>query len=146
MCGSDLRLHPLPAGDGTVVAEPADPIALERLTPACVEYAWPASGMLVRFESPAAAALAEQARTLVGGRRSSDDEALWADHREAAAGLDSTERCRPTPRRGSTACARPGRPASSAASPAAASSPTCNAGPAPVFSRSSSGCVEAFGG
>ena len=82
-----VRLHPLPAATCTVVAEPADPLVLEPLAPACVEYAWPPGHMLVRFESPAALELAGQARTLVGGEIVEDDEALWADHREAAAGL-----------------------------------------------------------
>jgi glycolate oxidase FAD binding subunit len=82
-----VRLHPLPAATCTVVAEPADPLALERLAPACVEYAWPPGHMLVRFESPAAAELAAQARALVGGEIVEDDEALWAKHRELAAGL-----------------------------------------------------------
>jgi glycolate oxidase FAD binding subunit len=82
-----VRLHPLPAATCTVVAEPADPLLLERLAPACVEYAWPPGHMLVRFESPAAAELAAQARALVGGEMVEDDEALWAEHREAAAGL-----------------------------------------------------------
>ena len=83
-----VRLHPLPAATCTVVAEPADPIVLEPLAPACVEYAWPPGHMLVRFESPAAAELSELARSLVGGEIVEDDEALWAEHREAAAGLD----------------------------------------------------------
>ena len=83
-----VRLHPLPAATCTVVAEPADPLLLEPLAPACVEYAWPPGHMLVRFESPAAVELAGQARALVGGEIVEDDEALWADHREAAAGLD----------------------------------------------------------
>jgi len=82
-----VRLHPLPAATCTVVAEPADPLVLEPLAPACVEYAWPPGHMLVRFESPAALELAEQARALVGGEIVEDDEALWAEHREAAAGL-----------------------------------------------------------
>jgi glycolate dehydrogenase FAD-binding subunit len=82
-----LRLHPLPAATCTVVAEPCDPVVLEPLRPACVEYAWPPGRMLVRFESPAAAELAEQARALVGGEIVADDEELWAGHRELAAGL-----------------------------------------------------------
>ena len=82
-----LRLHPLPAATCTVVAEPSDPAVLEPLRPACVEYAWPPGQMLVRFESPAAAELAEQARALVGGEVVADDEPLWAEHRELAAGL-----------------------------------------------------------
>src|SRR5207342_1335708 len=82
-----VRLHPLPAATCTVVAEPTDPLVLEPLAPACVEYAWPPGRMLVRFESPAAAELAGQARALVGGEIVENDEALWAEHREAAAGL-----------------------------------------------------------
>jgi glycolate oxidase FAD binding subunit len=82
-----LRLHPLPAETCTVVAEPSDPLVLEPLRPACVEYAWPPGHMLVRFESAAAAELADQARALVGGEIVADDEELWADHRELAAGL-----------------------------------------------------------
>ncbi len=82
-----LRLHPLPAATCTVVAEPSDPIVLEPLRPACVEYAWPPGRMLVRFESPAAAELAEQARALIGGEIVADDAALWAEHRELAADL-----------------------------------------------------------
>src|SRR5207342_902394 len=82
-----VRLHPVPAATCTVVADPADPLLLEPLAPACVEYAWPPGHMLVRFESPAALELAEQARALVGGEIVEDDEALWAEHREAAAGL-----------------------------------------------------------
>ena len=83
-----VRLHPVPAATRTVVAEPADPLVLEPLAPACVEYAWPPGHMLVRFESPAAAELAELACALVGGEVVEDDEAIWAEHREAAAGLD----------------------------------------------------------
>ena len=82
-----LRLHPLPAATRTVVAEPCDPVVLEPLRPACVEYAWPPGHMLVRFESPAAAELADQAQMLVGGEIVADDEPLWAEHRELAAGL-----------------------------------------------------------
>jgi glycolate oxidase FAD binding subunit len=82
-----VRLHPLPAATCTVVAKPADPLVLEPLAPACVEYAWPPGHMLVRFESPAAAELAGQARALVGGEIVEDDESLWAEHREAALGL-----------------------------------------------------------
>jgi glycolate oxidase FAD binding subunit len=89
-----LRLHPLPAQTCTVVAAPADPTALEPLAPACVEYAWPPERMLVRFESPVARALAEQAVAAVGGELVDDDEALWAEHRERAAGLELT-RCLP---------------------------------------------------
>jgi glycolate oxidase FAD binding subunit len=89
-----LRLHPLPAQTCTVVAAPADPAALELLAPACVEYAWPPEQLLVRFESPVARALAEQAVAAVGGELVEDDEALWAEHRERAAGLILT-RCLP---------------------------------------------------
>ncbi len=89
-----VRLHPLPAATCTVVTGPADPIALEQLAPACVEYAWPPERMLVRFESPVARTLAEQAAAIVGGELVDDDEALWAEHRERAAGLTLT-RCLP---------------------------------------------------
>jgi glycolate dehydrogenase FAD-binding subunit len=89
-----LRLHPLPAGTCTVVTAPSDPTALEPLAPACVEYAWPPERMLVRFESPVARALAEEAIALVGGDLVSDDESLWHEHRERAAGLALT-RCLP---------------------------------------------------
>ncbi len=82
-----VRLHPLPAATCTVVADPCDPLVLEPLAPACVEYAWPPGHMLVRFESPAAAELAQQAQALVGGEIVVDDEELWAGHRELAAGL-----------------------------------------------------------
>jgi glycolate oxidase len=83
-----LRLHPLPAGTCTVVTDPSDPRALEPLAPACIEYAWPPEKMLVRFESPVARALADEARDLVGGDLVEADEQLWADHRERAAGLE----------------------------------------------------------
>ena len=89
-----LRLHPLPASTCTVVASPADPLVLEQLAPACVEYAWPPEQMLVRFESPVARSLAEQAAELVGGELVEADEPLWAEHRERAAGLALT-RCLP---------------------------------------------------
>jgi glycolate oxidase FAD binding subunit len=82
-----VRLHPLPSATCTVVADPCDPLVLEPLRPASVEYAWPPGGMLVRFESPAAAELAEQARALVGGEIVADDEQLWAEHRELAVDL-----------------------------------------------------------
>jgi glycolate oxidase FAD binding subunit len=89
-----LRLHPLPAATCTVVTTPSDPTALEPFAPACVEYAWPPGHMLVRFESPVARPLAEQAAELVGGDLVERDESLWADHRERAAGLHLT-RCLP---------------------------------------------------
>lgn len=89
-----LRLHPLPAATCTVVADPCDPTVLEPLAPACVEYAWPPGRMLVRFESPVARTLAEQAIELVGGELVAEDEALWVEHRERAAGLELT-RCPP---------------------------------------------------
>ena len=89
-----LRLHPLPAETCTVVADPADPTLLEPLAPACVDYAWPPGRMLVRFESPVARALAEQALGLVGGDLVSADDTLWEDQRERAAGLVLT-RCLP---------------------------------------------------
>jgi glycolate oxidase FAD binding subunit len=89
-----LRLHPLPAATCTLVAEPADPGALEPLAPACVEYAWPPGQMLVRFESIAAAELARTAQELIGGELVEDDAPLWAEHRERAAGLAGA-RCLP---------------------------------------------------
>jgi glycolate dehydrogenase FAD-binding subunit len=89
-----LRLHPLPAATCTVVTAPCDPRVLEPLAPACVEYAWPPERLLVRFESPVARALGEQAVELVGGELVDDDEPLWADHRERGAGLRLT-RCLP---------------------------------------------------
>jgi len=89
-----VRLHPLPAATCTVVTAPADPRVLEQLAPACVEYAWPPETMLVRFESPVARQLAEQARELVGGELVDDDEPVWTAHRERAAGL-SPAHCLP---------------------------------------------------
>ena len=89
-----LRLHPLPASTFTVVTAPADPTILEPLAPACIEYAWPPERMFVRFESPVARPLAEQAAALVGGDLVEADESLWAEHRERAAGLELT-RCLP---------------------------------------------------
>jgi glycolate oxidase FAD binding subunit len=89
-----LRLHPIPAATCTVVADPGDPNVLEPLAPACVEYAWPPGRMLVRFESPVAPELAEQARELVGGDVVCGDESLWEEHRERSAGLALT-RCLP---------------------------------------------------
>ncbi|MDX6495363.1 MAG: glycolate oxidase binding subunit [Gaiellales bacterium] len=90
-----LRLHPLPDSTCTVVTEPCDPRPLEQLAPACVEYAWPDGGMLVRFESPAAAGLAAAARELVGGELVADDAELWDAHRRRQAGLE-LHRCPPT--------------------------------------------------
>jgi glycolate oxidase FAD binding subunit len=89
-----VRLHPLPASTCTVVSVPSDPLVLEPLAPACIEYAWPPERMLVRFESPVARAVAEQAVDLVGGELHEDDDQLWAAHRELAAGLKLT-RCLP---------------------------------------------------
>jgi len=89
-----LRLHPLPASTCTVVTAPADPTILEPLAPACIDYAWPPERMFVRFESPVARPLAEQAAALAGGDLVEADESLWAEHRERAAGLELT-RCLP---------------------------------------------------
>jgi glycolate oxidase FAD binding subunit len=89
-----LRLHPLPDSTCTVVTEPCDPRPLEQLAPACVEYTWPDGGMLVRFESPAAAELAAAARDLVGGELVVDDPGLWEAHRRRQAGLE-LHRCPP---------------------------------------------------
>ena len=51
-----------------------------------------------------------QARALVGGEVVEDDEPLWAEHREAAAGLHvCTRSCRPTLGARSTSCGHPGR-------------------------------------
>ncbi len=85
-----VRLHPVPAATATLVCEPGDPLRFEPLQPACVEYAWPPGRMLVRFESPVALALADRALGLAGGELVSDDEELWAEHREAAAGLGTS--------------------------------------------------------
>jgi glycolate oxidase FAD binding subunit len=89
-----LRLHPLPADTATLVAPLADPAPLEQLAPACVECAWPPGHMLVRFESPVAGELAAAARRVAGGEIVADDEPLWAEHRERAAGL-ARLRCLP---------------------------------------------------
>ncbi len=85
-----VRLHPLPAATATLVCDEVDPLIFEPLAPACVEYAWPPGQMLVRFESPVAQALADRAWVLAAGELVTDDEGLWAEHREAAAGLGST--------------------------------------------------------
>ena len=104
-----VRLHPLPAATCTVVAEPADPLVLEPLAPACVEYAWPPGHMLVRFESPAAAELAGQARALVGGEIVEDDEsALGGAPRGRRSASPSIARSRPPSRPRSTSCAQSG--------------------------------------
>jgi glycolate oxidase FAD binding subunit len=79
-----VRLHPLPAATASVVASMGDVTALEPLAPACVEGLWPQGLVRVRFESPAAPELAERARSLIGGEIVSDDEELWAAHREMA--------------------------------------------------------------
>ena len=142
-----MRLHPLPAATCTVVAEPADPLVLEPLAPACVEYAWPPGHMLVRFESPAAAELAGQARALVGGEIVEDDEALWAEHREAAAGLHVHRVLPAAARPRSRSCAPPGatrdrRPAGRGILHADVEK-RCQA---PVFQPLERRVVEAFGG
>jgi glycolate oxidase FAD binding subunit len=79
-----VRLHPLPAATASVVAPIGDVKPLEPLAPACVEGLWPQDLMRVRFESPAAHALAERAQALIGGEVVEDDEELWAGHREMA--------------------------------------------------------------
>ena len=81
-----LRLHPLPRDRDGGVRRRSIRWRSSRSLPACVEYAWPPGQMLVRFESPVASALGRAARpALGGGELISDDEELWADHREAAA-------------------------------------------------------------
>jgi glycolate dehydrogenase FAD-binding subunit len=89
-----LRLHPLPRATATVVAPLVDPLPLERLMPACVDT--DGERLLVRFESPAAEALAGSARGLLGpeARLVADDEGLWAAHRERQHGLH-LHRCPP---------------------------------------------------
>jgi glycolate oxidase FAD binding subunit len=89
-----LRLHPLPAATATLVAPLADPAPLERLAPACVECGATPGQMLVRFESFAAAELATAAQAMARGEVVADDEPLWAEHRERAAGL-APVRCAP---------------------------------------------------
>jgi glycolate oxidase FAD binding subunit len=89
-----LRLHPLPASTATLVADPFDPLLVERFAPACVETAWPQRQMLVRFESPVAEALARQAQAELGGELVGDDQDLWATHRERQRGLH-LHRCPP---------------------------------------------------
>ena len=84
-----LKLHPIPAQTATVVCDVVDPLVFEPLAPACVEYAWPPGQIMLRFESPVASGLASRAAALGGGRLISDDEELWAAHREAADGLVS---------------------------------------------------------
>lgn len=78
------RLHPLPAATATLVAPMGDVTPLEPLAPACVEGLWPQGLVRVRFESPAARALADRAQSLIGGEVVEDDEELWSAHREMA--------------------------------------------------------------
>ena len=89
-----LRLHPLPRATATVVSPLADPQLLERLMPACVDT--DGDRLLVRFESPAAGALAEAARSLLGpdAELVADDEDLWHAHRARQRGLH-LHRCLP---------------------------------------------------
>ena len=57
---ADGAAAPAAAGDTPRwCARPVDAIALEPLAPACVEYPWPPERLLVRFERPVAAALAD---------------------------------------------------------------------------------------
>ena len=84
-----VRLHPVPQATATVVCDQVDVLSLEPLAPACVEYSWPPEVIMVRFESPVAAALAVRMQADAGGELVTDDEQLWAGHREAAAGLTS---------------------------------------------------------
>jgi glycolate oxidase FAD binding subunit len=89
-----VRLHPLPEATCTLVTGMIEGTAIDRLAPACVEYAWPPGQVLVRFASPVAGALARRAQAMAGGELVEDDEALWAEHRERAAGL-YRHRCLP---------------------------------------------------
>ena len=142
-----VRLHPLPAATSTLVAEPSDPLVLEPLAPACVEYAWPPGQMLVRFESPAAAELAAEARALVGGEIVEDDEALWAEHREAAAGLH-VHRVLPSAAPAAIEELRAGRSHAHRRPPGARHPPRRRGKPVPgtVFQPLEQRVVEAFGG
>ena len=88
-----MRLHPLPAATASVVAPIGDVQPLEPLAPACVEGLWPQGLVRVRFESPAAHALAERAQALIGGEVVENDEELWAAHREMA--VEMQIRCCP---------------------------------------------------
>jgi glycolate oxidase FAD binding subunit len=89
-----VRLHPLPEATCTLVTGDIDGVAIDRLAPSCVEYAWPPGQTLVRFASPVAGALARRALAIAGGDLVEDDEALWAEHRERAARLHR-HRCLP---------------------------------------------------
>ena len=62
-----VRLHPVPQDTATVVCDQVDVLSLEPLAPACVEYSWPPEVIMVRFESPVAAALAARMRADTGG-------------------------------------------------------------------------------
>jgi glycolate oxidase FAD binding subunit len=89
-----LRLHPLPAATCTLVTDPCDATIFEPLVPACVDYRWPDGRLLVRFESPVAAALARAAQQLAGGELVEDDDPLWREQRARQAGLQ-LHRCPP---------------------------------------------------
>ncbi|HEU0194156.1 MAG TPA: FAD-binding protein [Gaiellales bacterium] len=89
-----VRLHPLPEATCTLITGDVDGTAIDRLAPACVEYAWPPGQTLVRFASPVADALARRAQAIAGGDLVEDDGPLWAGHRERAAGLHR-HRCLP---------------------------------------------------
>jgi glycolate oxidase FAD binding subunit len=89
-----VRLHPLPEATCTLVTGAVENAAIDRLAPACVEYAWPPGQTLVRFASPVAGALARRALAVAGGDLVEDDAALWAEHRERAAGMHR-HRCLP---------------------------------------------------
>jgi len=89
-----LRLHPLPADTCTLVTERCSPVLFEPLAPACVDYRWPDGRLLVRFESPVAAGLAEAARELAGGELVTEDDALWEEQRRLQTGLH-LHRCGP---------------------------------------------------
>jgi glycolate oxidase FAD binding subunit len=89
-----LRLHPIPRSTATVVARLQDPAPLEPLMPACVDT--DGERLLVRFESPAAPALAEQAVAVLGPEAEliiADDD-LWESHRARQAALE-LHRCLP---------------------------------------------------
>jgi glycolate oxidase FAD binding subunit len=82
-----LRLHPLPAATCTLVTAPCDPAVFEPFAPACVDLAAPEQRLLVRFESPVAAELAQAAQGVAGGELVDDDEPLWEEQRARQLGL-----------------------------------------------------------
>ena len=65
-------------------------LSLEPLAPACVEYSWPPEADHGALREPGGhLRLLSAMRADTGGELVIDDEELWADHREAAAGLTS---------------------------------------------------------